>query len=124
MRISLSFLDLQGRKQVLLHICRIRNIKQNHGPNFSTYCFSKVPLYQRLVLGLQRNSANSAMWSEDHSGEGRAVSFLKLFSSKSSNKDSTVNVSAKIRRSVYHQFVSNDVLMWSVEENIKDCKHT
>lgn len=94
MRISLSSLDLQGRKQELLHIRRIRNLDQNHDPNLSTYC-SKIPLSQRLVLGLQRNSANSAMWSEDHSGEGRAVSFLKLFSSKSSNKDSTVNVSAK-----------------------------
>lgn len=51
--------------------------------------------HQRLVLGMQRNSAKSAMWSEDHSGDGRAVSFLKLSSSSSSNNDSTVNVSAE-----------------------------
>lgn len=50
---------------------------------------------QRLALGMQRNSAKSAIWSEDHSGEGSAVSFLKLSSSKSSNKDSTVKESAE-----------------------------
>ena len=51
-----------------------------------------------LILGLHRNSAKSAMWSDDHSGEGRAVSFLKLSSSKSSNKDSTDNESAEVRK--------------------------
>ena len=50
---------------------------------------------QRLGLDLQRNSARSAIWSEDHSGEGSAVSFLKLSSSKSSNNDSTVKESAE-----------------------------
>lgn len=52
-------------------------------------------LCQRLGLDLQRNSAKSAIWSEDHSGDGSAVSFLKLSSSKSSNKDSTVRESAE-----------------------------
>lgn len=54
--------------------------------------------HQRLVLGTQRNSAISAMWSEDHSGDGRAVSFLKLSSSSNSNNDSTVSVSAETRK--------------------------
>jgi len=53
--------------------------------------------HHRLILGLHRNSAKSAMWSDDHSGEGRAVSFLKLSSSRSSNNDSTVNESAERR---------------------------
>lgn len=52
-------------------------------------------MLHRLILGLHLNSAKSAMWSDDHSGEGRAVSFLKLSSSKSSNNESTVNESAE-----------------------------
>lgn len=63
-------------------------------PTHSKEIQQTLPSYERLVLGLHRNSAKSAMWSEDHSGEGRAVSFRKLSSSKSSNKDSTINVSA------------------------------
>lgn len=51
---------------------------------------------QRLDLFLQqRNSAKRAMWSEDHSGEGSAVSFLKLSSSSNSNNDSTTKESAE-----------------------------
>lgn len=50
----------------------------------------------RLGLFLQqRNSAKRAIWSEDHSGEGSAVSFLKLSSSNNSNNDSTTNESAE-----------------------------
>lgn len=48
------------------------------------------------ILLQQRNSAKRAVWSEDHSGEGSAVSFLKLSSSNSSNNDSTTNESAEM----------------------------
>lgn len=60
--------------------------------------------YYRLFLGVHRNSARSAIWSDDHSGEGRAVSFLKLSSSKSSSNDSTVNESAEIEGYIVNIF--------------------
>ncbi len=43
---------------------------------------------------LQRNSANRAIWSDDHSGDGNAVSLRKLSSSSSSSSDSTPSESA------------------------------
>jgi hypothetical protein len=58
----------------------------------------------RLDIFLQqRNSAKRAIWSEDHSGEGRAVSFLKLSSSNSSNNDSTTNESAETTKNSLHK---------------------
>lgn len=74
-----------GSKKALSSTQGLRKVKKNL-PNLC---------HHRLVRGLQRNSARSAMWSEDHSGEGSAVSFLKLSSSRSSNKDSTVKESAE-----------------------------
>lgn len=46
---------------------------------------------RQFLQDLQLNSAPSAMRAEDHSGEGSAVYFLKLCSSKSSNRPSTVS---------------------------------
>lgn len=48
----------------------------------------------RRWRGLQRNSANNAMWSDDHSAEGKPVSFRRLSSSRSSSSDSTLSESA------------------------------
>jgi hypothetical protein len=48
----------------------------------------------RRRRGLQRNSASKAMWSDDHSGEGNAVSLRKLSSSTNSKSDSTLSESA------------------------------
>ena len=66
--------------------------------------------HHRLILGLHRNSAKSAMWSDDHSGEGRAVSFLKLSSSRSSNNDSTVNESAERREQTWPSSTSTTTI--------------
>ena len=73
--------------------------------------------YYRLTLGLHRNSARSAIWSDDHSGEGRAVSFLKLSSSNSSNNDSTVNESAEIIEHIVKDNVNNMYLFQVNRDN-------
>lgn len=96
--------------------------------DFKKYCndlYFTYLNYQRLILGLHRNSAKSAIWSDDHSGEGSAVSFLKLSSSKSSSSDSTVKESAGNKISKVN-LKSNDetsLLLSACKARIKNRKH-